>query len=122
MPRLALLPVFLLLTACVSTTYVSGPPQKGGAMAPVYVELDRHGPPSALGRTYPSSQKLATHLRAAKASAKGGRPVVIRCKNPDAMDQAERLRRDLVREGVPNVTIQGPRKASSSLGPDNGRW
>lgn len=115
LPTLAAL---VLCSACVSTSYESGAPQRGGALAPIFVDVSTDGTYSALGRTYDSPSGLARRLRSEKASVKSDgpiRPVVLRCRERDALDPAERLRYTLVREGVPNVVIQGPRTASARV-------
>lgn len=112
-----------LLSGCVHSTYYSGPVSKGSFQAhnsrgPVYVEINEYGQIAALGRTYSNAKSLARHLRAAKATATDGRAVVLRCANDNAFENAALLRQDLVRYGVPNVSIQGPRTATSTKGPE----
>lgn len=120
MRLLPLLAALALCSACVSTSYEAGAPQRGGALAPVFVEVSPDGTFSALGRTYDSPSGLARRLRAEKAAVSRNnpvRPVVLRCREPAALDPAERLRSTLVREGIPNVAIQGPRTATATVAP-----
>lgn len=109
-------------TACVHSSYETGNVQnsRGSSFArgPIYVDIDRSGTLSALGRSFSDPNKLARYLRAAKATPVdgGGRAVVIRCLAPRSIDQAEALRETLIHKGIPNISIQGPRTATATLG------
>lgn len=119
-----LLPALLLLAAgCVSTTYEKGRASGRGATPPMLVELTEDGGLRALGRDYRDIQSLARALRSHGASAtqKGGpESVILRCGEGVSLDDARAVRDGLVRNGVPAVTIRGPRAISTSLAPDKG--
>lgn len=118
-PLPALLGIALLAigSACVSTSYVEGPAQPRGRLSPIYVEYREPGAPTAFGRSQPDAARLARTLRSEKADLKNGRPVVIRCHRPELMPDAENLRRDLHRNGIANIAIQGPRTATATVAP-----
>ena len=118
---LRLLPLLLLATACVSTTYESGLASGKGAKPPVFVDVAENGGLRAFGRDYGNVRSLARELarHGASASQKGGpEHVVLRCGEGTSLESAEAVRDSLVRNGIPAVTIQGPRAISTSLARD----
>ena len=116
-----LLAAFALCSACVSSSYVAGPAQPRGSLTPIYVEFNEPGAPMAFGRRQPDAARLAKTLRSEKADLKNGRPVIIRCHRPELMGDAETLRRDLHRNGIANIAIQGPRTATATVAPGPSR-
>ena len=119
-------PITLLLAAalssalavgCVSTTYETATVDKG-AQGPSIVRLDGKGGLHAFGREYSTAKDLARELERHGASfrnRKGPDPVVLRC-DPDAtIESASAVRAALVRNGIPSVTIQGPRTVSARV-------
>ena len=100
-----------LSAGCVSTTYETAP-AAAGAQGPSIVRLDGKGGLHAFGRDFSSAKALARELErhgAGFRNRKGPDPVVLRCDNDATLESAKTVREALVRNGIPSVTIQGPR-------------
>ena len=105
------------LAGCVSTTYETAPADKG-AQGPLIVHLEGNRGIRAFGRSFSSARELAGELErhGAKFSNRGGPdPVVLRCENGATLEFAQEVRKNLVRNGIPAVTIQGPRTVSARV-------
>ena len=107
----------LLAAGCVSTTYETASVAKG-AQGPSIVRLDGQGGLHAFGRDFSSAHALARELErhgAGFRNRKGPDPVVLRCEDGATMDSAIAVREALVRNGIPSVTIQGPRTVTARV-------
>ena len=117
-PTLLLAAVCATLAAgCVSTTYETASAAKG-AQGPSIVHLDAKGGLHAFGRDFPTAKALARELDrhgAGASNRKGPDPVVLRCEDGATLDSARAVRETLVRNGIPSVTIQGPRTITARV-------
>ena len=116
-PLLAAALSAVLAAGCVSTTYETAPADKD-AQGPLIVHLEGNRGIRAFGRSFPSARELAGELgrHGAKFSNRGGPdPVVLRCEDGASLEYAQEIRQTLIRNGIPAVTIQGPRTVTARV-------